>query len=325
MRKFIKIIALVLTLTLALSMSACFAVSTPSNGGNGVQNNGQDNADGNGYNSGECSHTYGEWTVKTEPNCKYKGYECRTCSKCGTEEGKQIPIVDHTYGEYVTIEAASCEKSGSRKHTCTVCDHTETETVEKLGHNYGADNKCTICSEGKYGTQGLLFTLQKATDPYPDTYKVSRGTATDMNIVIPAEYNGKPVTYIDEEAFAGMELKSLVIGANVKKIGDNAFVDCQELKTVSFKSGSQLETVDGFSGCISLTSISIPANVTRVESSAFRGCTELNGVYFDHTDGWYKGYAGSPGGSPCDVRDSHQNALTLQYIANNNYFFRFPD
>ena len=61
-------------------------------------------------------------------------------------------------------------------------------------------------------------------------YAVSAGSATGKSrIVIPAEYNGKPVTEIAYNGFVRCSLKSIVIPDSITAIGSNAFEFCTEL------------------------------------------------------------------------------------------------
>jgi len=127
-------------------------------------------------------------------------------------------------------------------------------------------------------------------------------------ITIPAS-----VTSIGYQTFSGCtNLTSIAIPANVTSIDSYAFMDCTNLATVTFASGSQLQSIsvgmfygctklndiiipsnvmfigsnrnegnDGaFKGCTSLTSITIPAYITSIGSQTFSGCTNLTSVTF---------------------------------------------
>ena len=95
--------------------------------------------------------------------------------------------------------------------------------------------------------------------PLPDgTYGVMAGNTLYMNkIVIPAEYNGKPVTQILPYAFqSATNLTDIVIPDSVTSIGSQAFYNCS-----------------------SLTSVVIPDSVTSIGSGAFVVCHSLYVVY----------------------------------------------
>lgn len=92
-----------------------------------------------------------------------------------------------------------------------------------------------------------------------NAYRVTGiGTYDSSNLIIPDEYNGKPVTEIRDIAFYGCNLlTNLTIGNNVRTIGDAAFCACESLKTITI-SNSVTNIVEGaFSCCTSLTSITV--------------------------------------------------------------------
>ena len=66
-------------------------------------------------------------------------------------------------------------------------------------------------------------------------YAVGAGNPGNLTeIVIPATYNGKPVTMIDENAFAdAINLTSIIIPDSVKIIGEGAFSGCTSLESIT--------------------------------------------------------------------------------------------
>lgn len=104
------------------------------------------------------------------------------------------------------------------------------------------------------------------------------GSATG-ELVIPATYNGKPVTHISDEAFAFCSgLTSIVIPDSVMYIGEFAFYDCSNLTNVTISTSVREIGDAAFKECTSLKSITIPGNVTRIGSSAFYGCSNLTSI-----------------------------------------------
>ena len=124
-------------------------------------------------------------------------------------------------------------------------------------------------------SQGLAYILKD-----DGTYEVSGiGTCQDTNLVIPNEYDGKPVTSIGNQAFDECNsLTTLIIGENVMNIGDHAFRDCKSLTTVTF-SDSVVNIGDStFSGCSSLTSVALPDSMKSIGDYAFYACSSLTSV-----------------------------------------------
>ncbi|MBQ1269825.1 MAG: leucine-rich repeat protein [Clostridia bacterium] len=132
---------------------------------------------------------------------------------------------------------------------------------------------------------------------------------TDVEVVIPEKYNGKPVvsigtagyrangtqdgfyandkivtvhvpdsvTTIWKMAFSECENLIEVTGCkNVRTVGDSAFANCSKLKKAAL--GNKLEVLgeSAFSNCQSLETVSLPNTVKRVASSAFFRCNALN-------------------------------------------------
>ncbi len=66
------------------------------------------------------------------------------------------------------------------------------------------------------------------------TYAVVGCKSYVTNVEIPATYRGKPVTDIDSVAFAYDNIESIVIPDSIKRIGERAFNDCRNLKSVYY-------------------------------------------------------------------------------------------
>ena len=96
------------------------------------------------------------------------------------------------------------------------------------------------------------------------------------------------VTAIGDKAFYDCrDLKSVTIPQSVTSIGDYAFFQCISLKTLSFgeKSfGENIETniktigKDAFYYCIELDNVTIPQSVTSIGSEAFRFCNNMKSL-----------------------------------------------
>lgn len=134
----------------------------------------------------------------------------------------------------------------------------------------------TIHFEKGYET-GCVYTLINDNTEYA----ISKfGTATGR-IYIEDEYRGKPVTEISARAFKGYsEIEYVHVGDNVKKIGDNAFYNCKNLKGVYFSEESALTAigVGAFQQCGLLEEISIPVGVTTLRDSSFAYCRSLKEI-----------------------------------------------
>ena len=109
------------------------------------------------------------------------------------------------------------------------------------------------------------------------------GTSTSL-VEVPNEINGNPVTAIADKCFLGKKMTSVILGENIKNIGNKAFKDCTKLKSFTYKGvpHSVVMGDDVFEGCVSLAYVGLPP-VESMGSGVFRSCTSLEEITI--TDG----------------------------------------
>ena len=144
------------------------------------------------------------------------------------------------------------------------------------------------------GSRGLEYRLEG------DSYVlVGIGYCELSDIVIPAYYQGKPVSRINKTAFRNCnQLKTVTIVNGVTKIGEaafygcrslyrvvipdsvteierSAFLECSSLHELTLGNGVQIIGDSAFSFCRSLENFVLPQSVTTVGNRAFYGsCME---------------------------------------------------
>lgn len=251
-------------------------------------------------------HNYGTLIPQTNATCSTTGirshYKCSSCNKLfADDEHKTETTLDdltiainpdaHNFGEWIKNE-------GADTHT-RVCsfnnEHTETEnciggtatcieqaTCEKCNAKYGElanhdykNGVCTVCGTRRI-SEGLKYSLNSDGTAYTVT---GIGTCTDKELIIPSEYNAKPVTSIASSAFYRCTgLTSITIPNSVTSIGDSAFEGCSGLTSITIPDSVTKISSWTFEDCSGLTSITIPDSVTSIGRGAFRGCTGLTSV-----------------------------------------------
>ena len=86
---------------------------------------------------------------------------------------------------------------------------------------------------------------------------------------------------IGERAFYQCNnLKTIKFPANLTSIGESAFYDCDGLMSVTFPESLASIGDSAFYGCEGLTSVTFPANLTSIGESAFYDCDGLMSVTF---------------------------------------------
>ena len=104
-------------------------------------------------------------------------------------------------------------------------------------------------------------------------------------MIIPDMICGKPVTAIADNAFYCEEntndqetvrkTESVVFGVHVRKIGKNAFKNCENL--ISVKTSDELISIgnSAFEACTKLKEFKFPKSVCHIGARAFYNCRNL--------------------------------------------------
>lgn len=77
------------------------------------------------------------------------------------------------------------------------------------------------------------------------------------------------ITELPDSVFATSGIETIEIGGNVKRIDENAFMLCRELKTVVMREGVEEIVTDAFYGCSGLTEIELPRSLRSIAGNAF--------------------------------------------------------
>lgn len=99
------------------------------------------------------------------------------------------------------------------------------------------------------------------------------------NLVIPAQILGHPVFAIGDYAFQNnANLKTVKLLGNIKEIGKGAFINCTKLESAVLN--DEITTIKSyaFSGCGKLKSVVVPENLKTLGSYAFSDCKNLKTI-----------------------------------------------
>ena len=126
----------------------------------------------------------------------------------------------------------------------------------------------------------------------------------DASIVIPETIDGMPVVEIGPTAFEFTSIVDIKIGGNVRKIGDDAFYNCDELSSVTWNCKCDVIPAYCFSECPKLTNfdfsnikkigryafwrsglqeVCLPKSIEILEEGTFSECSELQSVTWNCT------------------------------------------
>lgn len=102
------------------------------------------------------------------------------------------------------------------------------------------------------------------------------GTCDDEFLYIPVTHNGKKISAIGEGAFDGnMRIKYVYVSGGVKDVGAYAFINCENLLSVTLAEGIEFMGIYAFYECVSMYSFYLPQTVKAIEEFTFSGCFNL--------------------------------------------------
>ena len=182
------------------------------------------------------------------------------------EEGRTSPVLGVCPNGTVDIDWGD----GTTHDTLTGSD-TST-AVYTSAHSYAAPGdyviQLTVTGSMGFGSNCLLV-YTSGRDPRNTVYQ---------NAIRKVEL-GSGVTSIGDEAFVGcFSLSSITIPDSVTSIGNYAFSSCYSLSSVAIPDSVTSIGSSAFSDCFSLSSITIPDSVTSIGDEAFSGCYSLSSI-----------------------------------------------
>lgn len=111
-----------------------------------------------------------------------------------------------------------------------------------------------------------------------DTVIIESYCGGEKDVIIPPQIGKRKVVAIEESAFRGYTIQSVVIPESVTEIRGSAFCKCVNLKEITIPSSVSVIGGFAFSECTALTKVTIPAEVTELGFGAFENCTNLTSV-----------------------------------------------
>lgn len=133
---------------------------------------------------------------------------------------------------------------------------------------------------------------------YSDHIEISGCDKTVTYISVPAEISGLPVTSIGDEAFMECnDLKSLSLPQSILSIGEKAFYNCTNLISITLPKKLERIGSSAFENCKTIMSVSIPETVSVIEEKTFANCSKLNSIVIKNPD--------------CQIEDPYDNGSAI--------------
>ncbi len=192
----------------------------------------------------------------------------QTVSKTVSEHSKTTAAKLSSTAKVTTAKPTTTKKLTTKETT----QHATTE-VEK-----------TETTTSKETTTKKVITTAEPTTNAADVFSVSGGvlseyTGNESDVLIPSKVGSSNITAIGTGAFMeNDDITSVSIPPTVTRIGMEAFSDCTNLRSVSLPSSLESIGVAAFYGCSSLTSVTIPDGTKTISDEAFSYCENLSSV-----------------------------------------------
>jgi hypothetical protein len=170
----------------------------------------------------------------------------------------------------ITFEDGSLTSGGAGDISGNAFDGcTSLTTINAYSSTINIMNWSTGENQSFYGSTVTINNLSSVTEHTTFTYNNQAPTTTNDVTLSGFAYN--------------TALTSIEIGQAVREIGTDAFESCSALTTLTFVSGSQLETIgdDAFRRSGLVGNIIIPASVIFIAGDAFEECDELTDITFE--------------------------------------------
>ena len=95
--------------------------------------------------SDTCYETAHQGTTIEGTDCEKAGRESGTCTVCGMNVDRTIPVLGHDFRE-TSRKPATCTQKGSVTETCSRCGETKTTALPALGHDFQEKTVAATCT-----------------------------------------------------------------------------------------------------------------------------------------------------------------------------------
>lgn len=110
-------------------------------------------------------------------------------------------------------------------------------------------------------------------------HAVAVGAPSGAEVVrVPDVCQGRPVTELAAQAFAGCRMTGVALPRSLTAVGDYAFRRCERLTEIDLPEGLTALGAGAFSGCGALKTVRVPGTLKRVPRMAFAHCAALERV-----------------------------------------------
>lgn len=264
-------------------------------------------------------HTWNAGVVRKEATASENGIKTYTCTICNAVKTEVIPAMGEKDNQEPTVPTTPGETEEGN-----IGENAETGNAEENTEKDGSENNDTGKTESDSSENGSdaedgvedesekspavgdilkdingkaeyeVISIEKSKICVEYTEMVNR---KDSVVTIPDKVELEDgtickVVSVADNAFKNNKyIKKMIVGNNVKIIGNKAFYGCKNLTDIRL--GENVETIgaNAFTGCVKVKSLTLPSKVKKIGSNAFYGCKKLKTLTIKSTKLTSKGIA----------------------------------
>ncbi|MCQ2547960.1 MAG: leucine-rich repeat protein [Clostridia bacterium] len=167
-------------------------------------------------------------------------------------------------------------KGGSKVHFDQRLDNI-------FGTNLSDEAKIDKNEYSKVNNKGLQYRV------FDGWATVFNNTMANEKIELDAKVNGEKLIKIAAGAFANREnIKEVVVGKNIRHIGDKAFSACTNLEKITLSPSVKFIGSETFAGCENLEEITFFPGIVEIGEGAFANCKKLKKIVIPEAKGKIK-------------------------------------
>lgn len=189
------------------------------------------------------------------------------------------------------ISLTACKKQPTATVPVLTSSQSGTPYKEPTGGNGGTggtiidNDKSPAASDSSRFNYISTSEIEEAYEfeDYAGKVNILRYRGEGGKVSIPSVIGGKPVVKIEDHAFRGTDVTSVIVPGSVKTIGTHSFSGCDDLEQLTIADG--VETIEGyaFADCKKLTLVSLPDSIREIAIGSFRDCPNIKLTYKGET------------------------------------------
>ena len=175
---------------------------------------------------------------------------------------------NHSWDNGVVTEKATTAKEGIKTYTCTVCKATKTEKIAKLKPT----NSSTVKKGTKVTIKGYKYTVKNSSEVTFTGVKNKKASKISIPTTVKIKNKKYKVTAMSEKSLKGVKAKTIIVGNNVRTIGNSAMENCKQLTKVTLGKNVKKIGKNVFKSDKKLKNITIKSTKLKsVGKNAFKG------------------------------------------------------